>query len=32
MKVEGQFIDYIAPGTGGGPPPPNALYTIRLIE
>jgi Flp pilus assembly protein TadG len=32
MTVDGQFIDYIVPGTGGGNPPPNALYTIRLIE
>jgi putative Flp pilus-assembly TadE/G-like protein len=33
MQVEGQFIDYIAPGAGSSdPPPPNALYTIRLVE
>jgi len=32
MQVVGQFINYIAPGTGGGNPPPNALYTIRLTE
>ena len=32
-QIVGQFIDYIAPGAGSnGPPPPNALYTIRLIE
>jgi len=33
MQVVGQFIDYVEPGTGdNNPPPPNALYTIRLIE
>ncbi|HMI31096.1 MAG TPA: pilus assembly protein TadG-related protein [Candidatus Limnocylindrales bacterium] len=33
MQVTGQFIDYVAPGEpGGGPPPPNALYTVRLVE
>ncbi|MGH8675872.1 MAG: hypothetical protein ACREVG_16390, partial [Burkholderiales bacterium] len=32
MRVEGQFIDYVAPGVGGGNPPPNALYTVRLVE
>jgi hypothetical protein len=33
MMVLGQFIDYVEPGTGSNnPPPPNALYTIRLIE
>jgi hypothetical protein len=31
MQVIGQFIDYVEPGTGGGNPPPNALYTIRLV-
>jgi hypothetical protein len=30
--VEGQFIDYIVPGTGGGNVPPNALFSIRLVE
>jgi|GEM_PF-584944 len=33
MAVIGQFIDYISPGVAaGGAPPPNALYTIRLVE
>ena len=33
MQITGQFIDYVAPGeAGGGPPPPNALYTVRLVE
>ena len=33
MQITGQFIDYVAPGEpGGGPPPPNALYTVRLVE
>jgi len=33
MMVVGQFIDYVEPGTGSNnPPPPNALFTIRLIQ
>jgi Flp pilus assembly protein TadG len=33
MQITGQFIDYVAPGeAGNGPPPPNALYTVRLVE
>jgi len=33
MAVIGQFIDYVEPGiVGGGNPPPNALYTLRLVE
>ena len=32
-RITGQFIDYVAPGVAGSnPPPPNAIYTVRLVE
>jgi Flp pilus assembly protein TadG len=33
MNIVGQFIDYVQPGVAGSnPPPPNAIYTVRLVE
>jgi len=33
LAVIGQFIDYVAPGVAGSnPSPPNAIFTIRLVE
>jgi uncharacterized protein YqjF (DUF2071 family) len=33
LAVIGQFIDYISPGVAGSnPPPPNAIFTVRLVE
>lgn len=30
--VQGQFIDYVAPGVVGGPPTPTDVYGVHLIE